>query len=467
MSDSGPSTLLLEYTQDKIAVLDESGTYTYVNAAAEPILGYEPAALVGTNAFEHIHPEERETVQDAFGSVVESEAFQATTSTYRHRASDGSWVWLESRMSNVTDTELEGYVVSSRVVTDRVEAERARIESQERLAELADTTDDVLWMFDGDWEELLFCNPAYETVYGRSVEELEADPQNFFESIYPPDRESVRAALEQLSAGERVDMEYRVNPTTGYNRWVWVQGEPIVRDGEVVRIAGFSRDVTYRRRRERQLAVLDNFLRHNIRNQLTVVIGSADTLESNPAADVKTHAAMIRRAGEGLLETAEKQRDIVEMLTEKPRTATTDMVGAIQGVTGRLGDQYPEADIEHSLPKTAIVDGPGELECAIAELVENAIHHNDRGTPRVRITVESTDDRIEVTVDDTAAPIPEYDRNVLLGDHEMSAVNHSRGCGLWLVYWTVDLAGGTIKHTADERGNTVTLSLPRASERED
>ncbi|MFC6975130.1 hypothetical protein ACFQL1_11405 [Halomicroarcula sp. GCM10025709] len=71
-----------------------------------------------------------------------------------------------------------------------------------------------------------------------------------------------------------------------------------------------------------------------------------------------------------------------------------------------------------------------------------------------------------MTVEDSAAPIPEYDRNVLLGDHEMSAVNHSRGCGLWLVYWTVDLAGGTIDHTADDSGNTVTLSLPQASEPE-
>ena len=464
MSESGPSTLLLEYTQDKIAVLDEAGTYTYVNAAAERILGYESAALVGTNAFEYVHPDDREALQRDFESLVGTPEFQAETATYRYRASDGSWVWLESRMSNVTDTELDGYVVSSRVVTDRIEAERERRESQERLAELADTTDDVLWLVDGDWEEVLFCNPAYEEVFGRPVEELEGDPRNLLDCVYPPDRPVVEESMERLSEGVPTDKEIRVNPSTGYNRWVWIQGEPIMEDGEVVRIAGFSRDVTHRRRRERQLAVLDNFLRHNIRNQLNVVIGGAETLEHDPSADIETHAAMIRRAGEELLETAEKQRDIVEMLTSQPRTATTDMSEAVREASERLSEQYPGADIETSLPATAVVDGPGELECAVAELVENAIRHNEDGVPWVRIAVEAVDDRIEVTVEDSATPIPEYDRNVLLGDHEMSAVNHSRGCGLWLVYWTVDLAGGTIRYTADDDGNAVTLSLPRVAE---
>ncbi|MFC6975131.1 PAS domain S-box protein [Halomicroarcula sp. GCM10025709] len=379
MNDSGPSTLLLEYTQDKIAVLDESGTYTYVNAAAEHVIGYEPAALIGTNAFEYVHPDDRGVLQDAFETIVGTEEFQADTATYRYRASDGSWTWLESRMSNLTDTELAGYVVSSRVVTDRIEAERERQESQARLRELADTTDDVLWLVDGDWEEVLFCNPAYEAVFGRPVEELEAGPENILDCVYPPDRPVVEESMKQLSEGVPTDKEIRVNPSTGYNRWVWIQGEPIVEDGEVVRIAGFSRDVTHRRRRERQLAVLDNFLRHNIRNQLNVVIGSAETLESDPNVDIETHATMIRRAGEGLLETAEKQRDIVEMLTSQPRTATTDMSEAVRDAVGRLRNQYPATNIETVLPETAVVDGPGELECAVAELVENAIRHNDRG----------------------------------------------------------------------------------------
>ncbi|MDS0279108.1 PAS domain-containing sensor histidine kinase [Halomicroarcula sp. S1AR25-4] len=463
MNDTAPSAILLEYTQDKIAVLDESGAYTYVNAAAERILGFDPDTLVGQNVFEYIHPEDCAEVQAQFESIVRTdEAFLADTATYRHRASDGSWVWLESRMSNLTDSELSGYVVSSRVVTDRVEAERDRRETRERLQELADTTDDVLWMFDGDWSELLFCNPAYEDVFGRPIEELESDPQSFLEAVYPPDRQVAEEAMERLSNGVQTDLVMRVNPSTDYNRWLWVQGEPIVRDGEVVRIAGFSRDVTDRRRRERQLLVIDNFLRHNVRNQLNVVIGNAAALEADLDGEREDRTAMIRRAGETLLETAEKQRDIVNVLTTMPQSTTTDVAATVRDAVAPLRDQYSDATIDTAASESVIVEGPGELSIAVAELVENGIRHARSDRPTVTVSVRTTADDVELSVTDEAPPIPEYDRRVLLGDHEMTAVNHSRGCGLWLVYWIVDLAGGSIDHTADESGNTVTISLRRA-----
>lgn len=59
--------------------------------------------------------------------------------------------------------------------------------------------------------------------------------------------------MERLSAGERADIEYRIRTDDGI-KWVWVEGEPIRNtDGEVVRIVGFARDVTDRKRREEAL----------------------------------------------------------------------------------------------------------------------------------------------------------------------------------------------------------------------
>ncbi|WP_135303352.1 PAS domain-containing sensor histidine kinase [Haloarcula amylovorans] len=464
MNDAEVAAALLDYTQDKVAVVDASGTYTYVNAAADPILGYDPDALVGETVFEFVHPDDRAEVERRFEAVVNAAGeFAADSVTYRHRANDGSWVWLESRMSNLTDSELDGYVVSSRVVTDRVEAERDRRETRNRLQELADATDDVLWMYDGDWSELLFCNPAYEDVFGQPVEKLEQNPQSFMEAVYPPDRPTTADMMERVSGGEPAELEMRVNPAVDYNRWVWVKAEPIVEDGEVVRIAGFSRDITDRSRRERQLVVIDNFLRHNIRNQLNVVLGNAAALATDAEGETAERTAMIRRAGEALLETAEKQREIVDVLTATPQSTTTDVSAVVENAVGRFRERFPDAVITTEGIESVAVDAPGELRYAVAELVENAIRHTRSESPAVTVSIRTTPERVELSVMDDAPPIPEYDRKVLLGDHEMTAVNHSRGCGLWLVYWVVDLAGGSIDHTATETGNTVTLSLSRAS----
>jgi PAS domain S-box-containing protein len=142
-------------------------------------------------------------------------------------------------------------------VVDAVAAyrsERERGETERWLRELTEATDDILWMFTRDWSELLFINSAYEDISSRSMDTLAEQPQDFLNGVHPEDRERVREAMAALSAGEPVDLEYRVNAEEEYRRWVWVQGQSI-RDeaGNVVRVAGFARDVTERKEREREL----------------------------------------------------------------------------------------------------------------------------------------------------------------------------------------------------------------------
>jgi PAS domain S-box-containing protein len=364
-------------------------------------------------------------------------------------------------MSNLTDDALEGYVISSRDVTDRVRAERERRETEDRLNELARTIDDVLWMFDENWEELLFCNPAYGDVYGMPVERIEDDPASFVESIHPEDVPAVEEAMERLSAGESVDMEYRVNPKRDYDRWVWVQGEPIVEDGEVVRIVGFARDVTDRRRRERQLVVMDNLLRHNVRSRTNELVGHAELIEGEVAEDVGDHVEVIRRAGEALVESADKQREIVELLTRPVTPIRVDVAAAANGAIDTVTGRFPGLAIETDLPETLPARGLEELECAIVELIENAVRHSDSATPTVTVAGRETADAVELVVRDDCPPIPAFDREVLVGEHETDAIYHSSGCGLWLVYWVVDLSDGRIALETGDSGNEVRITLLR------
>ena len=128
------------------------------------------------------------------------------------------------------------------------------IEPEERLSKLAEAANDVLWMFSDDWEELRYVNAAYEDIWGQPKEGLEETPQAFLEGIHPDDRDRVEDAMAQLTAGESVDLEYRVNPDEEYRRWVWVQGEPIVDGaGSVTHVVGFARDVTERHAYERTI----------------------------------------------------------------------------------------------------------------------------------------------------------------------------------------------------------------------
>jgi PAS domain S-box-containing protein len=151
-------------------------------------------------------------------------------------------------------------VASITDVTERVERERELAENDAILRQLTEATDDVFFLFDGAFEQLLFVNDAYEEVWGQPVERLEADPTAFLAGIHPEDRDRVKTAMKRIAEGERTDVEYRVNPDEEYDRWVAVRSEPVVADGAVQRVAGFARDVTERKERERELEQSRAFL---------------------------------------------------------------------------------------------------------------------------------------------------------------------------------------------------------------
>jgi PAS domain S-box-containing protein len=134
------------------------------------------------------------------------------------------------------------------LLANRIENVVSQAQSQRaerHLRELAENTGRILYIFNHDWSELLFINSAYEELWGRSVDTLRSTPTDFLNGIHPEDREQAREAMTQMSAGETVELEFRVDTTEGYDRWVHVRGEPI-RDetGDVARVAGFGTDVT-------------------------------------------------------------------------------------------------------------------------------------------------------------------------------------------------------------------------------
>jgi PAS domain S-box-containing protein len=146
-------------------------------------------------------------------------------------------------------TVIEGLVID---ITKRKSIEAESAERERRLTQLMEHSNDALWLFDRDWEELLYINSAYEDIWGQPVEELRADPTRFLDAVHPADRDRVAAAMDDLSAGTPVDVQFRVNPAEEFDRWAWVQAEPISEDGTVSRLAGFTRDITERKREQRR-----------------------------------------------------------------------------------------------------------------------------------------------------------------------------------------------------------------------
>jgi PAS domain S-box-containing protein len=131
---------------------------------------------------------------------------------------------------------------------------RSRIPSNDAaLQQIASEIQSVIWLGLPNRQQILYVNPAYETLWGLSCQELYENPAAFLKGIHPDDRDRVIAAFERQITGT-YDEQYRVVRSDGSCRWVRSRVFPI-RDaeGEVYRIAGIVDDITERKQAEVEL----------------------------------------------------------------------------------------------------------------------------------------------------------------------------------------------------------------------
>jgi PAS domain S-box-containing protein len=121
---------LIEKGQDIIALLDAKGVMRYQSQSAERILGYAPNEMVGKRAIDFVHPDDQALVVETISKAM-AEHEGTGTVEYRLRASDGSWRYVESTVTNaLNDPSVEGILVNSRDVTERKLAEQMQKEKQ-------------------------------------------------------------------------------------------------------------------------------------------------------------------------------------------------------------------------------------------------------------------------------------------------------------------------------------------------
>ncbi|WP_347910007.1 sensor domain-containing diguanylate cyclase [Pseudomonas grandcourensis] len=137
------------------------------------------------------------------------------------------------------------------------QGEVARLSEREQLLNtLLMSVNAVLWAFNWETRQVLYVSPAFERIFGRSAELLQADCNQWRDSIYPDDLDyAERSLAEVLDKGAVEDREYRIIAADGQVRWlsdkcyVNRQAEP----GQQMIIVGIAEDITDKKRMETEL----------------------------------------------------------------------------------------------------------------------------------------------------------------------------------------------------------------------
>jgi PAS domain S-box-containing protein len=118
-------------------------------------------------------------------------------------------------------------------------------QSEEKLRQITENMGEVFWLRDGVNNTILYVNPAYEKVFGRSCHSLYQNPNSFLDSIYDEDRSRVVSEFEEYARTEKFNSTYRIERPDGEIRWVHARSFPVKNEeGETVRHTGIARDIT-------------------------------------------------------------------------------------------------------------------------------------------------------------------------------------------------------------------------------
>ncbi len=129
---------LAENSSDIIARHSPDGTFRYVSAACETLMGYRAEDLVGRRLQDFVHPDDVEAVDRAFRTAFEAED-TVTTSEYRLCRAGDEYRWFEASVKVVRQEgtgEPNGIQSNVRDVTQRHEAQE-QLAAAKEAAEIA------------------------------------------------------------------------------------------------------------------------------------------------------------------------------------------------------------------------------------------------------------------------------------------------------------------------------------------
>ncbi|HEY6896232.1 MAG TPA: EAL domain-containing protein [Rhodocyclaceae bacterium] len=113
----------------------------------------------------------------------------------------------------------------------------------ERFSLLAENLPASFWLIDVAGRRVVYANPAYDTLWGASREELFRDRFSWLEHVHPEDRERLRLAVSRQRYGG-LDEQMRILRPDGQVRWLHLRSFAVGSGERPHSVGGMAFDVT-------------------------------------------------------------------------------------------------------------------------------------------------------------------------------------------------------------------------------
>lgn len=243
----------LEAVPDLLFELDEDGIYLDVRARRDALLAAPRNELLGRSAFDILPEGAAATLRDALHAACKHGADYGRVILLQ--LADGNrWFELSVARKPAPPNQPCRFIVMSRDITDRKEAEQDLRDERQRLVNVLNGTGAGTWEWNIQSGEVQF-NERWAEMLGYRLDELQPlTIDTWTQLIHPDDLAHSIAILRQHFAGRIDQYEYETRIRTKEGRWTWMlnRGRVISRspDGRPLMMYGTQMDIAARKEAE-------------------------------------------------------------------------------------------------------------------------------------------------------------------------------------------------------------------------
>ena len=378
----------------------------------------------------------------------------------------------------------------ARAAAAEVEARlMAASEQQRRFYDaVLSATPDFIYVFGLD-HRFIYVNQALLTMWGKTWEQamgrtcLELGYEPWHAEMHDREIDQVRATKQPIRG------EVPFNGTHGRRIYDYIFVPVFAADGEVIAVAGTTRDVTDRRisedalrESERRLAeanrVKDEFLAtlsHELRTPLNAILGWTHMLQAAPP-----RPEFLTRGMESIERNARAQARLIEDLLDVSRVISGQLAiksedvnlravisEAVESVRPALNAKALRLRTDIDTSADIVICGDADrLRQVVWNLLSNAVRFTPSGGT-IDVAVKRAGDMLEASVRDTGIGIdpafmPHVFERFRQAESSPSRQHGGLGIGLAIVRHLVEAHGGTVSASSDGpgAGSTFVFRLP-------
>ena len=220
------------------------------------------------------------------------------------------------------------------------------------------------------------------------------------------------------------------------------------------------------RTRTHELAILNQLTRHDIRNDISLVVGRAREVTEHVEPRGQNAINEIIQSSNHILQLTRTVGDIVETVTSDDEVNLRPVVlsHVLATEIEKAQSLYQDTDIALEDEVAGLrVRANDLLSSVVGNLISNAIFYNHNEVPIVRLSAESTDETVIIRVADNGPGISDRRKDRIFAKGEQGEASSGMGIGLSLVDRLVTQYNGEIwVEDNDPEGSVFCVELVRA-----